>query len=753
ALLLVGCYRSEEAAASPCLKALLGAEGFSAGGAERRELAVGTLAPAEAQALALALVGDGLDAGARAEVMARESGGHPLFVHELAQEVHAGESPVERSAGVATLEAVLRRRVGRLPESARRLLEVVAVAGAPLRRTEACPAAGLAAGEDRGALAVLRTSRLVRGTGPAEEEKVEPFHDRVRETVLAGLGAEVLAIHHRQLAQALTAAGHPDLEFVATHFQGAGEVGTAGLLYGQAADQAAGALAFERAARLYQQALELRPANDPAAPGLHARRGDALANAGRGAEAAADYLHAAAAPGEALDLRRRAAHQLLISGHVDEGEAVLRSVLRALGLRLAPSAWQAVLSILWHRVAVRLRGLRFRERPAAAVAPAELRRIDLCWSVAVGFGIIDPLKGMDYQSRHLLYALRAGEPYRVALGLTMEAAYMAVPRGSAGTRSAAYLAAAEALAERLDHPHALGLAALMRGVIAFHDERWQACLEGCRRAESILRDRCTGVTWELDSAQTFGVLMLIFLGRWRELAERGPVLLREARQRGDLLTVLNLNTYSLTVARLAADDPEAARRELSDTLGPLSGKGYHVQHQLVLMARAAIHLYEGRAAALWEQVQAETRVFRAWLLARVKFHRLQMNQDRAFVALAAALEVSHAEPFRQAAEQEAGQLEGERMPWAEALARYTRAALAAQRGDAERARRLLAEAADRYEGLDMALYAAATRRRLGGLLGGDDGRALAAQADARLTAEQVRNPARMTALLAPGFPD
>jgi hypothetical protein len=53
----------------------------------------------------------------------------------------------------------------------------------------------------------------------------------------------------------------------------------------------------------------------------------------------------------------------------------------------------------------------------------------------------------------------------------------------------------------------------------------------------------------------------------------------------------------------------------------------------------------------------------------------------------------------------------------------------------------------------MRLNAAAARRRLGILIGGDRGRALATEADACMASEQIRNPCRMTAMLAPGFPD
>jgi hypothetical protein len=47
--------------------------------------------------------------------------------------------------------------------------------------------------------------------------------------------------------------------------------------------------------------------------------------------------------------------------------------------------------------------------------------------------------------------------------------------------------------------------------------------------------------------------------------------------------------------------------------------------------------------------------------------------------------------------------------------------------------------------------AAAARRRIGELAGGENGSALIHEADDTMTAESVRNPARMADVLLPGF--
>ena len=51
----------------------------------------------------------------------------------------------------------------------------------------------------------------------------------------------------------------------------------------------------------------------------------------------------------------------------------------------------------------------------------------------------------------------------------------------------------------------------------------------------------------------------------------------------------------------------------------------------------------------------------------------------------------------------------------------------------------------------MGITAAAARRHLGNLVGGDEGRALIARADAWLIGQGITNPARMAAGITPGF--
>ena len=193
----------------------------------------------------------------------------------------------------------------RLPEGVRRLLEVLAVSGQPLSQTLAFRAAGLES-DGRAALAVLRSGRLARGTGPAEHDRIETYHDRVREAVVAHLEPATLLGHHRRWRESSKPRAERTQPPSPFDFLEAGETDRAGEYYAAAAAQAAETLAFDRAAALYRFALELRPPGGAEGRRLRKELGDALANAGLGREAAEQYLAGAdgASAAEALELRR-----------------------------------------------------------------------------------------------------------------------------------------------------------------------------------------------------------------------------------------------------------------------------------------------------------------------------------------------------------------------------------------------------------------------------------------------------------------
>ena len=105
----------------------------------------------------------------------------------------------------------------------------------------------------------------------------------------------------------------------------------------------------------------------------------------------------------------------------------------------------------------------------------------------------------------------------------------------------------------------------------------------------------------------------------------------------------------------------------------------------------------------------------------------------------------------KAAAADARRLEREATPWSQAAARLVRASLAWNRGDDAGAGDLLTDAAGRFDAISMPVCAAAARRRLGVLVGGDRGATLVGEADAWMRSQEIRQPARMTEVYAPGF--
>jgi tetratricopeptide (TPR) repeat protein len=264
ALMLIGSYQSEEADTNPFLQTLRSLPATAGPHLDLREVAVGEITPAEARELALALLGE-KGSMTSAEIIALESGGNPFFIYELVRYFREGRGEgteqfdskaTKKTLSGISLKGVIQARVLRLPEEARRLLEVVAVAGQPLERAVAKQAA-MADTKEQASLALLRMDHLIRVTGTSGQERIETYHNRIREAVVANLTEETLKTHHHNLALVLETSGQVDSEGLAVHFQMAGDNEKATGYAAAAARQATEALAFEHAARLYKFTLDL----------------------------------------------------------------------------------------------------------------------------------------------------------------------------------------------------------------------------------------------------------------------------------------------------------------------------------------------------------------------------------------------------------------------------------------------------------------------------------------------------------------
>ncbi len=754
-LLLLCNYRSEEEDSSEFFRALqeLGESGGMKLG-EVRRIDVDRLSPEDGARLARALLGPGMaGSGEIPALIAREADGSPFFIAEFARHVRAQEqSQNETALHGLSLENVLLHRVRQQPREAQRLLEILSVAARPLEQGLAASAAEL--GPDAtAALGTLRAANLIRTHGAKAKDLAEPYHDRIRETVAAAMDEARLRDCHRRLAAVLEANGDSDPEILAAHLEGAGETARATRYALLAAERAEAALAFDRAARLYKRTLAW--AEPSQQPQLRLRLANALINAGQGAEAAPLLLAAAEgqADAEAAELRRRAVEQFLVSGYIDEGTQVLRDVLTGVGIRYPETTTRAVLEVLARLVRLRLRGMRFHERAASKIPPEQLLRIDVCYSAGKGLVLVDPIRGFGFLTQELLLALKSGEPRRVALGLCHYATNLGTAGQAAYPRATQLLSQAHTIGERLDDPFVLGTAGNCQAAVEMCAGHWKATVDRVTRANDILRQRCNGAWWEINSGIVFTHVALSALGRLRELTGLIQSQVRIALDRGDLFAATSAR-LQLWYAPLAADDVSQAGAEIREAIGRWPQRGFGVNHFWALYGETQCELYAGNGAAALERLAQAWPMLASSTILRIQFLRILITLQRGTAAVAAAhARQGDPQQLLRAAEKDASRLSKERTGWADAAASLLRASILGARGRTEEALRHLGEAIRGFDAADMALHAACARQRKGQLLGGDEGQRLMEAADATMREQSIQHPARWTALYAPGFSD
>jgi hypothetical protein len=366
--------------------------------------------------------------------------------------------------------------------------------------------------------------------------------------------------------------------------------------------------------------------------------------------------------------------------------------------------------------------------------------------------MVDTIRGAGFQSHNLLLALDAGEPYRVARALAMEAAFLSSEGGPTRKRFGELFAYAEAMAQRVAHPHALGLTALVRGNADYFCGQWKSARQQCESAESIFRDRCTGVAWEMSAAQTFSLWSLLWLGEIREYARRVAALVLEAQERGDLFAMTAFLLPRGQYEMPAADRVDEGRRGVDEAMRRWSREGFQLPHWWEVFALGALDLYEG-GDRCERRVAERAPELAGSMLLRIQVLRIEWMHLRARAALGAAAAGGDRAALLRTARTLAAAMKREKMPWSDALATLVLAGVASSSGDAERARTLLEVAERSLDACDMRLFAAAARRRRGQLIGGDEGAAAIGRADAAMVRETVARPARFAAMLAPGFPD
>lgn len=713
-----------------------------------RVVRLGGLTDDEMTSLASHLSTDADLGEAEVRVLAKESGGHPLFLQELMRSRARGAGGAHGETQLR-LDDALWQRVLRLEPTERSLVEATAVAGVPTSLELIASAAGI----DRRGLAdhtaQLRGASLVKFSGTSAKRRIEPYHDRVREAVLRNLGDEALRAWHERLARVLDASAGRDVERLALHWEGAGDAPRAATLLRQAGDRASQALAFDHAVELYRRSRALAgPSKE-----LDLALAEALFNAGQGRDGGTAFLALAERETDrtALELRVRAANSFFGSGYFDEGVDAIRGVLRAVGLGFPKGRLSVILSILWRRLRIRLRGFELAARDPASVPAQELLRFDACTAAGFGLGMADTVRGQSLQFLAARLALDLGDPRRAARALCGFALGLSSGGVSVAKITAAAIAKARELAKDLGDPYLDGLVSAASGFATFMIDEWVQAEEFLRAGEEAFRN-VRGASYELSTCRMMRGRALLQLGRLTDLAVYQGPSLRDAIRRNDVYAISNTQATVSALLALAHDDVALAESEVAAALKLLSGYSFKLQHVYCIQAGCTMDLYRGAPEGVLARLEENGPALRASLFERVQSIRVSFDslRGRAHLALAERSAQGRGDHLARAATA-ARRLGKQRLPVAAAHGQLLRAGVAGIAGDKEAAARLLRSAIAGFDDRAIALHAAAARLALARLATEDEARQLTATAMRAFEDQGVVAPERYAAHYAPGF--
>jgi tetratricopeptide (TPR) repeat protein len=522
------------------------------------------------------------------EAIASESHGHPLFIDVLAQYAASHELGEAKNL---SLDAALAARMAGLDPTARRLLELLALAGRPHDRQIFAQALGTPVDE---ALTPLLAQKLARAHSA---HKLSCFHDRVRALVVQQMSQAVRVALHRALARALSAHESTDPAETAAHWEQAGEPERAAEDFERAANAALRALAFMRAAESYQRALALSSTPD-ATQRLTVQRAHALARAGRSAEAAALYQEAGrrAEGEERVRLGIWAAQHLLQSAQAAQGMEAARALLAELDMGLPRSERGAIARILWDRARLRLRGLAMKPVRQAGRDPRTQLQLEAAWQLTAPVTWVDVLPGASLCVAHLRRALDAGDPAHAARALAQEATLRAGSRPLVREGYEPLLETSRKLANEVGDPGLSAFVTWVEGITAAFRGEFAESRRLFGRAEQALSEQCPDEPWMLTNVRgSLGNAMLC-VGEHRELMARCRLWLTEAAERDDHFAQTAIVGLGGAYLRHLMDDaPEAALAEIERSMVAWPREPFSSSSLGEMMALSLIEPYRGGA--------------------------------------------------------------------------------------------------------------------------------------------------------------
>lgn len=751
ALMLVVCYRSEEETTAPVLVELLARPI----GLATRDLPLLELSPRLAEDLAMSLIGTNSSEVERlAKRIAKDSGGNPFFIGELAHHTQAGFARESQSAE-NTLYGCIQQRIANLPDEIQRIVEILALAGHPLSWDVIKKTSGME-GAKLPPAPLLKAARLVRTRSTKDQPTLEIYHDFVRRAVLSTLSGPRRRKGHLRLAEVLDQSGEAEPETLARHYILAGEGRKAADYLARAGDQAATSLAFKGAADLYRKSLEMRPLDDASIPELFLRLGNVLSTAGLGKEAAETYqlLASILEPSDGIRIQRRAAEEYFRSGHFELGTSTLEPVLASIGIKLARNPVLANLSAATFAARLQLRGLEFQERQKGDIPAADLERIDIVWTAVQGMGTGAIMRGMDLQARHLLLALDVGEPSRIIRAMAHQVIHESIRGNRAAKNIQKFQSRSLALAVKFGDPKLLAYVHLASGLAALRLGKWAASIDFFEKAKTIYSEQCVGVAYELHQVHLHQMHAQFVLGQFSDIHRLLPGLIQDAEERGDILAEANLKTSYSMFYYLAQDEPETAQRHVKRALGIWSSTEFHYQHWQALILQGTINQYTGHPEIAWRDLLEQWQALRESRLLSVQLIRIACMEHRARTAITFAKYCSRNSPEWNAAMKvvhaSMGAIRKEKTNYGNTTYFKLKAMESALEGRIQESIDWMVKAEVAYHECNMPLHAN-VMRWCRGVQSGSSGRDLVTSSESWMIAHGIVNPERYVRVHSPGF--
>lgn len=744
-IVLFVAHRRERSEHSPFLDELEEGLGESAP-VDVRRIPLENLPEIQARKLASRLLSESARRPGRVDRIAREAGGNPYFIDELTRFAsdRGGESwTIER------LDEVIENRVEALTPPERRLLRIVAVAGRPIRRSVARAAAGLS-GRGPGAMVALRAKRLIRVETEDGRERLEAYHDRVRETVEAHVDETRRRELHRALARELERVD-ADAERLSDHYLRAGEREVAAVYSIEAAEQAANSLAYDRAARMLERALECGSWTQDEESALEWHRASILERLARCKEAAAGYLRASrSARGiRVLEARVRSAEQLMSAGHPEPALERLFDVLDLMGETFPnPGAMSMLPRLLWKRIRLGRRGFDYELREVESIPKRQRVLLDALSVIGGVLASMDLGGSAYFQLEYFERALRAGDPAHVPLSMTM----FALQEGSMATgrdRPWRMLEEAESLVDRSDQPDRVRVVTgIVRGVLSYSRGAWRESDASFRRVLEHYDPVDSGSMWEFQTLRFYSLMPLFWLGDFERYGKIIPELRNEARDRGNRLLEVAADSWAYLMW-LTQDRPDRAIEGLDRAENQWDTEAYQLPDFWQALGRGETLVYRNDGAGGWSLVREHWWGLHRSLLMQVEIIYVLMHHLRGRVGLIAIAE--EANPLRRTAlkwvvRRSIRCLQGLEQTYTSGIAGMLKGELAHLEGERERAIEEYETARDLLETSDTAFYAAASLRRIGTLRGDERGREFVGEADRILRSRGVESPSRMAAM-------